>query len=151
SADACVASTNSNLALGRTGHRLAEVLGPSFGFERINKLSPLPLGRAAVLEVQGVAARYVILTPIYDAALSSPTPNTVAQGVLAALREAERVEDVRSIVIPSIGTTWGQLFAINSARRVVETVFEYVTGPTRLEEITFCNPDPKVHAAYQEV
>jgi hypothetical protein len=161
-ADAYVVPTNTQLEPGTTARRLVEALGRPFE-ERMRALAPVPLGRVAVMEVKGLAARRLILAPISEDEIArEPSPEAAAAGVLAALREAERLEGVRSVVIPSVGTTWtyayataigrttlGYSYATEMGRRVVQAVMEHVGRGSRLERITFCNRDPDLHAVHQ--
>jgi tetratricopeptide (TPR) repeat protein/O-acetyl-ADP-ribose deacetylase (regulator of RNase III) len=150
-ADIWFKSTSVRLGLSTPmGRRLREQLGPDFD-KRLKALAPVKLGQAAILDIEGLPARYLALAPTVDldSSMAYPTADSASQAVLAALREAEKLPDVRTLVITSVGTSWGERFPVEIAPRLMQTVVEYLEHGSRLEQITFSNPEPGLHLAYE--
>jgi O-acetyl-ADP-ribose deacetylase (regulator of RNase III) len=144
-ADAWVCPTGESLDLnGATGRKLAAALGPYYA-ARLEKRAPVPLGSAVAERVEGIITRHIINAPVREGRRIEP--QTVQAGIQAALRVAEGLGGVRTLVVPAPGVSAGRAVAV--APTVVEAVFEHLQAGTRLEAVTLSVPDPDLYATYE--
>lgn len=135
SVDAIVHATSPALDFsGAIGGKIAQKLGEGF-LNRVQGMPKPELGGALITDADSLPAHHIIHTPIRQANHPS-TPETVAQGVVAALSAAASMEDIQTVAFSAMGATSGLNHA-QVAPLVLEAAVGYLEQNARPARVLF--------------
>lgn len=143
--DAIVIPTSLSLNNGLIGKQLLERLGSGL-YKRLQNQPRPSLGEVLVTSASPLSAGYLFYTPISKDV--SPTATTVFQSITAALTQAERINDVRTIAFPSVGTGAAGLNPASLAPEILKIVTNYLQRESHLEKVIFAFVDEPAYHAY---
>ncbi len=135
SVDAIVHATSPALDFsGAIGGKIAQKLGEGF-LNRVQGMPKPELGGALITDADSLPAHHIIHTPIRQVNHPS-TPETVAQGVVAALSAAASMEDIQTVAFSAMGATSGLNHA-QVAPLVLEAAVGYLEQNARPTRVLF--------------
>ena len=97
--------------------------------------SEMELGEVIVTKANPLPARYIFHAAMHDEGLGDLS--RIIDGVNSSLKQAESLDDVKSIAFPSVGTGAAQLNPSKLAPRILNSVLDYLEQHKKLEKVLF--------------
>lgn len=132
------------------GGSISFQLHERLGLELYNQLRQQPilrLGEVFVTDAGSLSAQYLIHTPT-EVSRDVHTISSVGQGINAALLEAEKLDNVRTLAFPSIGTGAAGLSPATLATEILRITTNHLERGSQLEKVIFAFVDEATYQAY---
>ncbi len=145
--DAFVYYAQSNLAIGTGFGTAISVRGGPTIQKELDQLAPVATGEAVVSDAGNLKAQYIIhaVGPKFQ---EEDTEAKLRKTVQSALERADEKE-ARRIAFPAMGAGYYGIAPDVSARVMLETFKDYLSGETRIEELIICVLDTPQHNAFK--
>ena len=145
--DAFVYYAQSNLAIGTGFGTAISVRGGPTIQKELDQLAPVATGEAVVSDAGNLKAQYIIhaVGPKFQ---EEDTEAKLRKTVQSALERADEKE-ARRIAFPAMGAGYYGIAPDVSARVMLETFKDYLSGETRIEELIICVLDTPQYNAFK--
>ena len=145
--DAFVYYAQSNLAIGTGFGTAISVRGGPTIQKELEQLAPVATGEAVVSDAGNLKAQYIIhaVGPKFQ---EEDTEAKLRKTVQSALERADE-KGARRIAFPAMGAGYYGIAPDVSARVMLETFKNYLSGETGIEELIICVLDTPQHNAFK--
>lgn len=145
--DAFVYYAQSNLAIGTGFGTAISVRGGPTIQKELDQLAPVATGEAVVSDAGNLKAQYIIhaVGPKFQ---EEDTEAKLRKTVQSALERADEKE-ARRIAFPAMGAGYYGIAPDVSARVMLETFKDYLSGETGIEELIICVLDTPQYNAFK--
>jgi O-acetyl-ADP-ribose deacetylase (regulator of RNase III) len=137
--EAFVYYAQSDLKLGAGfGNAIAMRGGPSVQ-KALDEVGSLELGESVITEAGNMKASYIIHA-VGPKFMEAETPAKLKKTILNALNEAEK-KGIKKVAFPPMGTGFYCVPLPMSAEVMIDTIKEYFTNHTEIDEVIICPLD----------